>query len=670
MAANYLTINTQFNPYTLAEMLVPYQMYAEEYRRREDLQNQYSDVADSLGAYLDAERDAQSYGVYKAYSDALASAAEDLTTNGLSAANRRSLQDLRRRFNREITPISTAIQARQKYIEDFNNKIDKDSTLLSSLNPSATSIDMFLNGNTPERLDVSGALLYERMKEQASAASQRLNYDPRYIRAMNDQYWGIVQRKGFNSQDAQNFLSNMMSIPELGTMVQSVMESSGAINLPDIERQKALRYAIEGTLAGMVGDQDIDYRENKAWGMVPDYGDYELPEMSSPSMLSPTELGMHRLTRNKKYNEYMDRREAAKNLVEVSYNGKSRLATLDIVNMMNFLDDSQGYKYYNPITNEGTNEKRVETGKYREAEVSMYGTKIPGLDKVPVMTSSLSKEQVKKRIEDYFEKEEPKYSQYLDYADDPATAALIGTNLERDQYEISDIIYQIAGQGEAGNTDITNIKKQLMSQAIAAGLYDYDRKSGTIGKKNYAKKLGSTDPDDMGIAISRYGDIIFTIGGKDYTYRGNTDYARNKTLIRYITENLDNFSTESKERTIADQIVDVPGIRSKKDAPRYNMPFYNKYAIARDLWNNHKDEMHSFNVDGIDYYVTDFRDENGMPLKMIMTDGGNFMYMTSANDKASGNIIGAQINDELAYQQLGYLLGANLDTYKKNQEDE
>ena len=109
MAANYLTVNTQFNPYTLQEMLVPYQMYGEEYRRREDLQNQYSDAADVLGAYLDIERDKEAYAAYNAYKNALDAAATDLSTNGLSAANRKSLNNLRRRYNTEITPISAAI---------------------------------------------------------------------------------------------------------------------------------------------------------------------------------------------------------------------------------------------------------------------------------------------------------------------------------------------------------------------------------------------------------------------------------------------------------------------------------------------------------------------------------------------------------------------------------
>lgn len=660
MAANYLTINTQFNPYTLSEMLVPYQMYAEEYRRREDLQNQYSDAADSLGAYLDAERDAQSYGVYKAYSDALASAAKDLSTNGLSAANRKSLQDLRRRFNREIAPISTAIQARQKYIEDFNNKINKDSTLLSSLNPSATSIDMFLNGNTPERLDVSGALLYERMKEQANTASQRLNYDPRYIRAMNDQYWGIVQRKGFNSQDARNFLSNMMSIPELGAMVQSVMESSGAINLPDIERQKALRYAIEGTLAGMVGDQDIDYRENKAWSVLPDY---ELPEQSMSGLLSPTELGVERNPRNKEYNEYQDRLNAAKNLVEVSYNGKSRLAPLDVVTMINFLDDSQGYEYYNPLTNKGTNEKEVETGKMIPM---VYEGVYRSSSKVkPETVPSLSKKQVRKRIEDYFEKEEPKYSQYLDYADDPATAAQLGTTLERPEQEYSDQVYVLSNQGLLSDTDLDHLKSMIMDQASFSGLYKYDTKSGTLGKRDMYDKLMSTDMDDIHLAqSSKYGDIILKIGKDTYTIRGNDMYRRNKSLIRNVVAHLDNFSKSPRDITIADEKITVPGIHDKKDSPRYDQPYYNKYGIARDLFRNHKDKMTSFNVDGRDYYATDFRDEDGTPYRMILSDNGDFLYMTSGKDRASGGIQEGLIRDELAAQQLEYLLGVNLAKYK------
>lgn len=663
MAANYLTINTQFNPYSLEEMLIPYQLYAEEYRRREDLQNQYSDTAESLGAYLDETRDAQAYGIYKAYSDALSNAANDLSTNGLSAANRKSLQDLRRRFNKEIVPISTAIQARQKYIEDFNDKMGKDSTLLSSLNPSATSIDMFLNGNTPERLDVSGALLYERMKEQANAASQRLNYDPRYIRAMNDQYWGIVQRKGFNSQDAQNFLSNMMSIPELGAMVNSVMVSSGAMNLPEIERQKALRYAIEGTLAGMVGDQDIDYRENKAWDILADLGGYELPEQENPRLLSPTELGVGRNPKNKEYNKFQDRLNGAKNLVEVNYNGESRLAPLDIIEKINFLNNEE-YEYWDPVNNKPTDSKFISKGIGYSSALPHNGEPVTYQKSVP----ALSKKDIQKQIENYFEKEEPTYSQYADYADDLATAARLGVAVEKPEQEYSDNVYLISGQGLAGDTDLDHLKSMIMDQAAFSGLYKYDIRSGNIEGKNMYEKMKDTDPADIHLAQnSKHGDIVLKIGKDTYTIRGNDMYRRNKTLIKNILANLDNFSKENREVSIGDEKITVPGIRDKKDSPRYIQPYYNKYEIARDLFRNHSDELYSFNVDGRDYYATDFRDEDGTPYRMVLSDNGNFLYMTSAKDRAAGGTQEGFIRDELAAQQLEYLLGVNLAKYKESE---
>ena len=274
MAANYLTVNTQFNPYTLQEMLVPYQMYGEEYRRREDLQNQYSDAADVLGAYLDMERDKEAYAAYNAYKNALDAAATDLSTNGLSAANRKSLNNLRRRYNTEITPISAAIESRQNYIKDYDALRAKDPTLLSSINPSAVSVDAFLNGKTPERLDVYGSQIYSRMEAQAKAASQRMQYDPQFFKTMEDQYWAIKQRKGFNSYDTQRFLQDMMSIPELGTMIDSVMQSTGAYNLPEAERNKAFQYAVEGTLAGMTGDVDYGFQDNKCHNFegIPDQG--------------------------------------------------------------------------------------------------------------------------------------------------------------------------------------------------------------------------------------------------------------------------------------------------------------------------------------------------------------------------------------------------------------
>ena len=53
MATAYTTIGSKFQPYTLAEMLVPYQTYKQEFDKREELYNTYAENAGLIGSQLD-----------------------------------------------------------------------------------------------------------------------------------------------------------------------------------------------------------------------------------------------------------------------------------------------------------------------------------------------------------------------------------------------------------------------------------------------------------------------------------------------------------------------------------------------------------------------------------------------------------------------------------------
>ena len=53
MATAYTTIGSKFQPYTLAEMLVPYQTYKQEFDKREELYNTYAEKAGLIGSQLD-----------------------------------------------------------------------------------------------------------------------------------------------------------------------------------------------------------------------------------------------------------------------------------------------------------------------------------------------------------------------------------------------------------------------------------------------------------------------------------------------------------------------------------------------------------------------------------------------------------------------------------------
>lgn len=637
MAANYLTVNTQFNPYTLEEMLVPYQMYGEEYRRREDLQNQYSDAADVLGAYLDMERDKEAYAAYNAYKNALDAAATDLSTNGLSAANRKSLNNLRRRYNTEITPIYAAIESRQNYIKDYDTLKAKDPTLLSSINPSAVSVDAFLNGRTPERLDVYGSQIYSRMEAQAKAASQRMQYDPQFFKAMGDQYWAIKQRKGFNSYDTQRFLQDMMSIPELGTMIDSVMQSTGAYNLPEAERNKAFQYAVEGTLAGMTGDVNYGFQDNKAWSTTP-ASESDEDDLLTRQYAYPIELGLSRKT-NREYNKYKRRVEEAGLLKEVTYEGKQRLLPPDLVDMLNFLNDPDATEY---VIEDTTNSDILEATKEGPLP-GFYGSTAYAPKK-----HRYNKKQVKKMIDDYLEKTAPEFEKYAKYADDLKVAAQIGVGLEGDAAYTNNYIFRFGDDVDAA--DINNMKKTLIGNSNY-GLWEFDPQTGERSRMKRKNPLEGADIDDFDLAMSKYGVPIISYQGKIYTMVGDLKQNRNADIVRDVYNVLNYFGEKDSTVSVGPYETSVPGIGDTADMLRYEQPVRNKFDIGLDIIYNHPEQLKEVNIANETWYVADIKDEIGVPHRIVFAPNGTPEFIASAQDKAvGGNVLGGDAMMSLIFQ--------------------
>lgn len=638
MAANYLTVNTQFNPYTLEEMLVPYQMYGEEYKRREDLQNQYSDAADVLGAYLDMERDKEAYAAYSAYKSALNAAATDLSTNGLSAANRKTLNNLRRRYNTEITPISAAIESRQNYIKDYDTLKAKDPTLLSSINPSAVSVDAFLNGKSPERLDVYGSQIYSRMEAQAKAASQRMQYNPQFFKTMEDQYWAIKQRKGFNSYDTQRFLQDMMSIPELGVMIDSVMQSTGAYNLPEAERNKALQYAVEGTLAGMTGDVDYGFQDNKAWAATPISSGLDEDDLLTRQYAYPIELGLDRKT-NKEYRKYQNRVEEVGLLKEVTYEGQQRLLPPDLVDMLNFLNDPDATEY---VIEDTTNSDIFEATK--EGPLPGYYGSTSYAPKRQVY----NKKQVKKMIDKYLEKQAPEFEKYAKYADDLKVAAQIGVGLEGDDAYTNNYIFRFGDNVDAA--DINNMKKTLI-QNSNYGVWEFDPQTGERSRVKRKNPLEGADIDDFDLAMSKYGIPIITYQGKTYTMAGDIKQNRNAQIVRDAYNILNYFGEKDSTASVGPYETKVPGIGDTADMMRYEQPVRNMMGIGLDIIYEHPEQLKEVEIANEKWYVADIKDEIGVPHRIVFDSYGTPTFISSAQDKAvGGNVLGGNAMMSLIYK--------------------
>lgn len=270
MATAYTTIGSKFQPYTLAEMLVPYQTYKQEFDKREELYNTYAENAGLIGSQLDDTLDKDLMDtVYNPYMQELNQAAATLSSKGLSSENRKTLQNLRRRFGSEIAPIKVATEARAEARKNWDKLSSQDRTLMTNANPYYQAVSNYMNGKSPETYYVSGNELYGRGKALAEAFSRTLRDVPEgeaLANTLGGQYYRITKQYGPDSKQMQDFMNDVAdSIPELRSQIEDILSNTDIDKkgFTDADKNKAKQYIIEGMKAGLSGKTDVQYLDNK-----------------------------------------------------------------------------------------------------------------------------------------------------------------------------------------------------------------------------------------------------------------------------------------------------------------------------------------------------------------------------------------------------------------------
>ena len=275
MATAYTTIGSKFQPYTLAEMLVPYQTYKQEFDKREELYNTYAENAGLIGSQLDDTLDKDLMDtIYNPYMQELNQAAATLSSKGLSSENRKTLQNLRRRFGSDIAPIKVATEARAEARKNWDKLSSQDRTLMTNANPYYQAVSSYMNGKSPETYYVSGNELYGRGKALAEAFSRTLRDVPEgeaLANTLGGQYYRITKQYGPDSKQMQDFMNDVAdSIPELRSQVEDILSNTdiGKKGFTDADKNKAKQYIIEGMKAGLSGNTEVQYLQNRNWDLI------------------------------------------------------------------------------------------------------------------------------------------------------------------------------------------------------------------------------------------------------------------------------------------------------------------------------------------------------------------------------------------------------------------
>lgn len=263
--ANYsLVINSQFKPFSYQEMLAPTLMATQSHQELEDQYGELATKANVWEEMANEQTDPYAYKMYKTYANDLEEQAGQLAREGLNAASRRDMLNMRSRYSKEITPIEQAYTTRQKQSEQQQQALLQDPTLMLSRRAATTSLDDYIRNPQLSYESYSGKLITAQVASAASALAKEMQEKPRKWRnILGNSYYETMMQKGFSSQAVlQAIQDNPNAAPQLTGIVEDAINSSGVRKWGDQDTiARATDYAKQG-LWSAVGETQYQILDN------------------------------------------------------------------------------------------------------------------------------------------------------------------------------------------------------------------------------------------------------------------------------------------------------------------------------------------------------------------------------------------------------------------------
>ena len=259
---NYsFVVDSSFNPLSMQEMLVPLQMYKEEYNKTEAAYEVLVDKSDKF-KYLSETlpEDSRAAQIYKGYANELSKQANDLAAHGLNMNNRRALTQLKRRYQGEIGRLDAADAALQEEMKLRRQMDAKDGSMLYATNN--LSIDDFLDNNKPNLYNISGNELYARGAAAGKAASSRIYGAGDGGSTLGGYYKKWIERNGYSPESIQAFREGVDAIPELSKAVDDILTERGVDNLSIVDQARARQSVINGIIDGAIYNEKINVQRD------------------------------------------------------------------------------------------------------------------------------------------------------------------------------------------------------------------------------------------------------------------------------------------------------------------------------------------------------------------------------------------------------------------------
>ena len=261
--ANYsLTVNSTFNPYSLQELLPIYQANAQAQYQAEEAFSQLQMKADQWEKLANNAQDADVYNTYKAYSNQLKAAADDILNNGINTTSRRNLMNMRAQYASNIIPIEEAYNKRQQQAQVLWQARLQDPTLIAQ-DPSELGLSYYMKNPTYTPQSYSGKLLTAQSAQAAQNLAKTLSS---YGKGEPiDNYTNIfIQKHGLTRNDIQKYLNGETTATNkvLGAIYQQVYDSSQISNWANENQRRQAANFIKQGMWSAIGQDTVQAMEN------------------------------------------------------------------------------------------------------------------------------------------------------------------------------------------------------------------------------------------------------------------------------------------------------------------------------------------------------------------------------------------------------------------------
>ena len=263
--ANYLVINSKFQPFSFERYIQPYQIYGEAYKEIEDQYGELATKANVWDEMANEQTDPYAYKMYKTYSNDLEEQAGQLAREGLTPASRQNMLRMKQRYSSDIVPIEQAYKRRQELIDEQRKLLAQDNTLMFDRNASMLSLDDLIKNPQLTYQSYSGATLAKQVGTAAQNLAKEMRENPRKWRSiLGNQYFETIMQHGYRPEEIIQVLqndSNASSI--LKGIVEGAVGSSNIASWGDQDTlNRAYEYARQG-LWNAVGETQYQTIQNQ-----------------------------------------------------------------------------------------------------------------------------------------------------------------------------------------------------------------------------------------------------------------------------------------------------------------------------------------------------------------------------------------------------------------------